>query len=70
MNDQTPPGSDKELAMQTISSFIAKQISEDFPLRGKEAADSMRLHLSRMSNQAGEEGLTEEAVMDMLNERD
>lgn len=64
------PSENDQTSLQSLPFNVAKLISEDFPLRGKEAADSMRLHLSRMSNQAGEEGLTEEAVMDMLNERD
>lgn len=53
---------------QTIPFHVATLISENYPLRGKEAADSMRLHLSTMSNQAAKEGLGEDDVMRMLNE--
>jgi len=55
---------------KTISWELAKFISENYPLRGKEAEESMRKHLARMSNRAAEEGLTEEDVMRMLNEDD
>ena len=71
MSEQTPPTTDDDGAIsRTIRFSVAKLISENSPLRGKEAADSMQLHLSKMSNQGGEEGLTEEAVMNMLEERD
>ena len=70
MSDQTPPTTDDGALSRTIGFSVAKLISETSPLRGKEAAVSMQLHLSKMSNQAGEEGLTEEAVMNMIEERD
>ncbi len=71
MSEQTPPTTDDDGALsRTIRFSVAKLISENSPLRGKAAADSMQLHLSKMSNQAGEEGLTEEAVMNMLEEHD
>ncbi|MDX8398889.1 MAG: type II toxin-antitoxin system prevent-host-death family antitoxin [Gallionellaceae bacterium] len=53
---------------QTIPFHVAMLISENYPLCGKEAADSMRLHLSTMSNQAAKDGLDEDDVMRMLNE--
>jgi prevent-host-death family protein len=49
---------------------IAKMISETYPLRGQEASDAMRKHLSTMSKLAQEEGLTEDAINRMLNEED
>jgi prevent-host-death family protein len=53
---------------KTISFEVATFISENYPLRGKEAGDSMRAALASMSNLAEKEGLTEEDVMRMLNE--
>ena len=52
----------------TIPLHIAELISETYPLRGKEAANAMRRHLSQMSNGAAQEGLTEADVNRMLNE--
>lgn len=59
---------DYQATTQTIPFHVATLISENYPLRGKEAGDSMRLLLSKMSNKAAEEGLTEEDVTRMLNE--
>jgi len=59
---------DYQATMQTIPFHVAALISENYPLRGKDAADSMRLHLSTMSDTAAQEGLTEDTVMRMLNE--
>ena len=53
---------------QTIPFHVAALIGESYPLRGKAAADAMRLHLAKMSNQAAKEGLSEGDVMRMLNE--
>ena len=53
---------------KTIPYEVFKFISENFPLRGKEAGDSMRAALASMGNLAEKEGLTEEDVMRMLNE--
>lgn len=53
---------------QTIPFHVAALIGESYPLRGKEAGDSMRLHLSKMSNQAAKDGLGEDDVIRMLNE--
>jgi len=47
---------------------VAKLISENYPLRGKEAAQSMRKHLANMSQQAAQDGLSEEAIQRMINE--
>jgi hypothetical protein len=59
---------DYQATTQTIPFHVAALISESYPLRGKDAGDSMRLHLAKMSNAAAEEGLTEDAVMRVLNE--
>jgi prevent-host-death family protein len=59
---------DYQAATQTIPFHVATLISENYPLRGKEAVDSMRLHLSKMNNQAAKDGLSEDDVMRMLNE--
>lgn len=53
---------------KTIPFNIAVLISEQYPLRGKDAQVSMSRHLATMSNAAAEEGLTEADVMHMLNE--
>ncbi len=60
---------DYQASTQTIPLHVAKLISESYPLRGREAADSMQLHLTKMSNQAANDGLTEDDVMHMLNEK-
>ena len=59
---------DYQATTQTIPFHVAELISQSYPLRGKEAGDAMRLHLSKMSNKAAEEGLTEDSVMRLLNE--
>lgn len=53
---------------KTIPYEVAKMISTNFPLQGKEAATSLKTHLASMENQAATEGLTEEALTQMLNE--
>jgi prevent-host-death family protein len=53
---------------KTIPFNVAMLISEQYPLRGTAAGESMRRHLATMSNVAAEEGLTETGVMQMLNE--
>ncbi len=53
---------------KTIPFEVAKMISANFPLQGKEAAASLKTHLASMENQAATEGLTEEALTQMLNE--
>jgi len=53
----------------TIPWELATFISENYPLRGKEAGESMRKHLAGMSNRAAEEGLTEDGLMQLLNEK-
>jgi hypothetical protein len=47
---------------------VAALISENYSLRGKDAGEAMRQHLGKMSNQAAEEGLTEDDVTRLLNE--
>ena len=54
--------------MQTIAPHVAALISENHPLRGKAAGDSMRLHLATTSNLAADEGLTPADVTRILNE--
>ncbi len=63
-----PSYEDYQATAQTIPFHVAALISESYSLRGKEAADSMRLHLSKMSNKAAQEGLTEDGVTQLLNE--
>ena len=59
---------DYQRESQVIPYLVAKMISETYPLRGKEAGDAMRKHLSTMSTLAEEEGLTEDDVNRILNE--
>jgi len=59
---------DYQASTRTIPFHVAALISENYPLRGQDAADSMRLHLSTMSDTAAQEGLTEDTVLRMLNE--
>ncbi len=59
---------DYKASTQTIPLHVAALISENYPLLGQDAGEAMRLHLGKMSNQAAEEGLTEDGVMRMLNE--
>lgn len=58
----------QQASTQTIPFLIATLISENYPLRGKNAGDVMRLHLAKMSNRAFDEGLTQGDVTRMLNE--
>lgn len=59
---------DYQAVTQTLPFHVAALIGENYPLRGKEAGDSMRQHLAKMSNKAADEGLTEADVTRMLNE--
>jgi prevent-host-death family protein len=59
---------DYQASTQTIPFHVATLISQNYPLRGKEAGDSMRQHLAKLNNKASEEGLTEADVTRMLNE--
>ena len=59
---------DYQATTQTIPFHVAALIGESYPLRGKDAGDSMRAHLSKLSNKAADEGLTEDTVMRLLNE--
>lgn len=52
---------------KTIPFEVAKLISEGFPLRGQEAAASLKQRLDALSNRAAEDGLTEADVLRMLN---
>lgn len=44
--------------MRTIPFQVAILVSQNYPLRGKQAGDSMRQHLAKFSNRAAKEGLT------------
>ena len=57
-----------QASTQALPLHVAKLISENYPLRGKEAAQSMRKHLANMSQQAAQDGLSEEAIQRMINE--
>ena len=57
---------DYQASTQTIPFHVAKLISENYPLRGKNAGDSMRMHLAKMSNKAAEKGLTQDDVTRLL----
>jgi prevent-host-death family protein len=57
-----------QASTKTIPYHVAKLISETYPLRGQEASTSMRVHLSKMSNLAAKEGLTEEDIARLLND--
>jgi prevent-host-death family protein len=59
---------DYQASVQTIPLHVAKLISQNHPLRGQEAGDSMREHLAKMSNKAAEEGLTESDIVRMSHE--
>ena len=59
---------DYRASTQTIPFHVATLISESYPLRGRKAGDSMRLHFAKMSNKASDEGLTQDDVTRMLNE--
>jgi hypothetical protein len=54
--------------MRTLPFQVAILVSQNHPLRGKAAGNSMRQHLAKMSNKAAEEGLTEADVRRMLHE--
>jgi prevent-host-death family protein len=53
---------DYQASTQTIPFHVAKLIGEIHPLRGKPAGDAMRMQLSKMSQKATEEGLSEDDV--------
>lgn len=53
---------------QTVPLHVATLISNDNPLRGKEAGQSMREHLSKLNNLAGQEGLSEADVLRMIKD--
>ncbi len=54
---------------KTIPYEVAQFIGQNFPLRGKEAAEALRAHFATASNKAAEESLTEDDVLRMLNEK-
>ena len=53
---------------QTIPLDFAELISDNFLLRGKFASIAMRQHLSKMSTQAEQDGLSEAEIANMLND--
>ena len=57
-----------QASTQTIPFHVAALISGNYPLRGKDAAESMRLHLAKMSNQAAKDGLTEAGLVRLLQD--
>ena len=59
---------DYQASTQTIPFHVARLISENYLLRGKDVGNAMRLHLAKMSNKAAEEGLTQVDVTRLLNE--
>ena len=59
---------DYKASTQTIPLHVAALISENYSLRGQDAGEAMRQHLGKMSNQAAEEGMTEDDVTRLLNE--
>ena len=59
---------DYKASTQTIPLHVAALISENYSLRGQDAGKAMRQHLGKMSNQAAEEGMTEDDVTRLLNE--
>lgn len=59
---------DYQAQRRSIPVHVAKWISENYPVRGKEAGEAFQSHLASMSNKAAEEGLTEEDVLRALNE--
>jgi hypothetical protein len=54
--------------MRTLPFQVAILVSQNHPLRGKAAGNSMPQHLVKISNKAAEEGLTEADVTRMLHE--
>jgi prevent-host-death family protein len=60
---------DYQAVTQTIPLHVAELISENYALRGKDASDAWHLHLAKMSTQAEQDGLSEEDVARMLNEK-
>jgi prevent-host-death family protein len=54
---------------KTIPFEVVKFISENFPLRGKNAADALRQQLASMGNRAADEGLTEQDVMRWVDDK-
>ena len=53
---------------RTIPFHVAVLISENYPLRGEDAGNAMRVHLAKMTDNAMKSGLTEEQVTNMLND--
>ena len=53
---------------KSIPPAVARWISKNYPLDGAAAAESMRLHLASMGDQAEKDGLTEADVMRMLHD--
>ena len=59
---------DYRASTQSIPLHVAKWISENYPLRGQEAEESMRKHLASMGNQAARDGLSEGDVARLLHD--
>lgn len=50
------------------SAHLARFIGQNFPLRGKEAGDALRRYFAGVNSPAEKKGLTQEAVMRLLND--
>lgn len=55
--------------MQLPTPQMARFVAENFPLRGKEAGDALRRYFSSVVSPAEQQGLTENDVMQLLNEK-
>ena len=53
---------------QVLPFQAAKFISENYPLRGKDAGNAMRRHLATMGTLAEQDGLTEDDITSLLND--
>ena len=59
---------DYERAAQLPTLQMAKFISENFPLRGKEAGDALRRYFAGVASPAEQAQMTEDDVMQLLND--
>lgn len=55
---------------KSLSYHVAKLLSEHFPLRGKEASEALGKFFESVGSAARDDGLTEEDIMNMLNEKE
>jgi prevent-host-death family protein len=59
---------DYERTAQLPTVQMAKFISENFPLRGKEAGDALRRYFAGVASPAEQAQMTEDDVMQLLND--